>query len=151
MSLAQARSEKVDDCKDMKLLLATIATESSEEKRDALSEQLPHVLMNRRGCGINPDIMDHISVLLADPSDVVRSWAAVTLGIIGPPAIRTVPALKKALRQSDSILDPDPSPFLPTQYSGQAIREALRKITHESIPEYNEEPGKRAPTGHPVN
>jgi hypothetical protein len=147
-SVASARPNSANACIMLKSTLTALRVETVDQKRDALAGRLPQALMVRRSCGTNPNTMDAISILLGDPSDVVRSWAAVTLGLIGPSAARTVPALQA---RSDAILDADPSPFFPTQYSGQAIREALRQITHQAVPEYNEEPGRNAPVAHPVD
>jgi hypothetical protein len=137
-------------CTQVETLLAQISITHDAIARSDKEDELVHLIRARPECGERPATMDHISVLLADPDDGTRSTAAECLGLIGPPAMRTVPALEKARKLSDSILDADPSPMLPTQYSGQAIRWALRQIRHRRIPEYNEEPGRMSPAAHPV-
>jgi len=88
-------------------------------------------------------VIQAMIALLSSPHDDIREGAGDALANIGPVAKSAVPALERALRRSDAeiaeYLSNTQGGFLPTSYSGQSIRRALREITGRKIPEYNDE------------
>jgi HEAT repeat protein len=116
-----------------------VRSEFDRDKRIDLSTELAFQVRAYPNCAQYPRIVDDIAALLDDPADGVRMGAAMALGYIGPPAMRAVPALKRTIKQLDDILDADSTdPVLPVDSSGEEAREAVRKITGEKIPGYQE-------------
>src|SRR5438477_2111274 len=114
-----------------------ISAEKDEDTRIGLSLDLAYYFRDHRNCGSDPRTIDNIAALLSDRDDAVRIGAAMALAYIGVPARRAVPALEKAVKDSDAKLDSDTeNTVLPVTTSGGAARAALRKITHKSVPEY---------------
>jgi hypothetical protein len=114
-------------------MIKKIASEPSAPIRANFAEQLSAFIQHRDQVDIDAlDVkeIDDLAGLLSDKDDVVRFWAALALGHVGPPAIRVVPALERALKEVEpapgsNIIGPDLS-------SASAIRGALRKITGRS-------------------
>ena len=50
---------------------------------------------------VEPPIVDGMAELLEDNADLVRFYAAASLGFLGPSARRAIPALEKALEQRE--------------------------------------------------
>ena len=119
-----------------------IRSSAAPDASDDMAENLARYLHYHPQCGNQEKVVDDITRLLSSPDDSVRWGAAIALANIGPPAVHAVPTLKSALKESDVQIDrylqTTGETVLPMRYSGQAIREALRKITGEQIPDYNE-------------
>jgi hypothetical protein len=115
-----------------------IISEPDQDKRIDLSTNLAFYLRAHPDCGRTPKIIGDITGLLDDHVDGVRMGAAMALGYIGPLAVRAVPALEDTIEKSDAIMDASPYPLLPPNSSGQAARTALREITGERVPDYQE-------------
>ena len=116
-----------------------IGTETDEDRRIGLSLELAYYVRDHRTCARNPRIVNELAVLLKDSSDGVRISAAMALSYIGPSAARVVPALERAIKESDATLDADTtSTVLPVTSSGSAARDALRQITGKKVPDYVE-------------
>lgn len=115
-----------------------INSESDRGKRIDLSTELAFYVRDHPDCKNGSKIVDDLVTLLSDKVDGVRMGAAMALGYIGPPAMRAVPALEKAVKESDAIMDADPDTVLPVNSSGEEAREALRKITGKKVPAYQE-------------
>lgn len=77
---------------------------------------------------IDDDTINAISRLLGDREDAVRSWAAVTLGNLGPRAQSAVPALMTALRGKECVGYPSQPYIAHSLTSADGIRMALEKI-----------------------
>jgi HEAT repeat protein len=127
---------------DIEKIIGGIRTQEDADLRGDSAIELAGYLHDNPQCGHDMKIVNDIASLLADRDDGVRWGAAASLASIGPPAKRAVPALKKALSESDAALEVDlrksGDTMLPTVYSGQAIREALRRITGEPIPAFDQ-------------
>ncbi|MGA7674644.1 MAG: HEAT repeat domain-containing protein [Rhizomicrobium sp.] len=132
-----ADAQHVQRCKFVTLLTGQIVAARDEDDRADLAEDLAEYLSFNPDCGRSPLIVNAIAALLHDRNDAVRWGGAEALAHIGPPAKSAVPALERALKESDAQLKASSDTMLPTRYSGQAIRDALRKITGKSIPDYN--------------
>jgi Spy/CpxP family protein refolding chaperone len=90
-------------------------------------------------CGESRANLDALTRLLTDRNDAVVAGAAAALGSMGSSARSAVPALQRALKEVDAQLGLGQETMLPSQSSDQAIRDALRKITGRTIPDYNEQ------------
>jgi len=113
-----------------------------DDARIDLSLQLAHYVHDHSSCNGAVSVVDKISGLLEDTLDGVRMGAAMALGYIGPPAAKAVPQLKKVIAKSDAIMDSWPYTLLPPESSGSAAREAIREITGERVPDYQEKTNK---------
>jgi hypothetical protein len=131
-------SAKDPECDAIDQQVVDVKSQSDLDSRITLALDLAAYVKTHSNCGRYQGIVDEIASLLNDNTDGVRFAAAMALEDIGPRAQRAVPALIRAMRRSDAILDSDPSTVLPASYSGTAIRRALRKITGKKIPEYND-------------
>jgi len=136
-SMGTAIARPIHSCSNfINKTLVEIKSDKDEDKRGDEASAIADYLHRNSNCLVSAKLVDRIAVLLSDHNDSVRFGAAATLANIGPRAKRAIPALRKALRESDSALSQSSSAILPAQYSGQAIREALRKITGKSVPDY---------------
>lgn len=115
-----------------------LASNVNETRRGDVAERLATYVQQNHDCGRSRIVVSGLIALLSDRNDSVRWGAAESLANISPRPKQAVPALEMALRESDADLDKLDGPFLPTRYSGEAIRQALRKITKKRIPEYYE-------------
>lgn len=124
-------------CEDTVSGIATsVLSYSDRDERIDSSLELASFIKGNTYCGFDAAVIDQIISLLDDPVDGVRMSAAMALADIGPSAMRAVPALKRAIQRSDAILDKSPSLLLPVNSSGEAARDALRKITGQPVPNY---------------
>lgn len=135
----RTHAEGEQRCTFVTLLTGQITAARDEDARGDLAEDLAEYLRLNPDCGRSELIVHAIAALLRDPNDSVRWGAAEALAHIGPPAKSAVPALEQALREFDAKLNASSDTMLPTVYSGQAIRDALRKITGRRIPDYGHE------------
>jgi HEAT repeat protein len=123
--------------------LQKITVEPNEDKRASVADDLAALLSHNPSCGKSQDVVNKLTLLLKDRNDAVRYGAAESLSAIGPYARASVPALKVALAESDAKLKAGWNaiwnPVLPTSYSGQAIRDALRSITGENVLDYGDQ------------
>ena len=85
---------------NVEVMIDRIQREPSGQARAGLAKELFGIVKRSDVAGFDPAVMDSIAKLLRDDDDWVRVWAAESLGHIGPPASRTVPALKKALHEA---------------------------------------------------
>jgi hypothetical protein len=132
------RASDLHECREkINGITQSIVTEVDRNIRGESAQYLALYLHDHPECGYSTVVIDDLIHLLNDHDDSVRWGAAQSLANIGPPARRAVPALKKALEQSDAEIDAwlkaTSSTVLPTRYSGQAIREALKNITGKPV------------------
>jgi PBS lyase HEAT-like repeat len=71
--------------------------ELSSKRRSDDSERLAKWVRQNKAAVTDIDDVELIASLLTDKDDLVRYWAAMALGYIGPFAISAVPALNRAL------------------------------------------------------
>jgi HEAT repeat protein len=86
---------------------------------------------------VEPPIVDGMAELLEDNADLVRFYAAASLGFLGPSARRAIPALEKALEQREEergIVSGQPRVFTSPVSSLLAICIALTKIDLSRVP-----------------
>jgi hypothetical protein len=84
----------------VRTLLAKIKAETESLPRHRLFEELWHFIRDMKPSdrdAFDPDVVDQIASLLHDKDEGVRTDAAVVLGAIGAPALRSVGALLRAL------------------------------------------------------
>lgn len=87
---------------------------------------------------VEAPVVDDMAGLLDDDVDLVRFYAAASLGFLGPSARRAIPALEEALarrEQERGIVTGQPRAFTTAVSSVQAICVALRKIDLSRVPE----------------
>lgn len=137
-------SEQGEYCEVAASMVDQIHNGSDKGERGDIAADLNSFIYYFPECGQNQDMVRNIADLLDDKNDRVRFYAAAALGNIGPAARSAVPALERALRESDAKLDAfvkkrgPGAVLLPASYSGQAVRAALQKITGKHIPGYGE-------------
>jgi len=86
--------------------------------------------------GVEPPVVDDMAELLDDSDDLVRFYAAASLGFLGSSARRAIPALEKALARREAergIAFGQPRVFVVLS-SAQAICVAFMKIDLTRIP-----------------
>jgi hypothetical protein len=86
---------------------------------------------------VEPPVVDDMAELLEDNTDLVRFYAAASLGFIGPSARRAIPALEKALERREGergIVSGQPRVFTSPVSSLLAICAALTKIDLSRVP-----------------
>lgn len=132
-TLPQNRCEK-----EVLALVYKIDIERDETAQVFLAQDLAYRSYENSSCKTGR-IIRTLTTLLQDQNDGVRWGAAEALADVGPAAKSAVPALEQALRESDAQLAKLGGGFLPTRYSGQAVRVALRKINGKIVPDYNEQ------------
>jgi hypothetical protein len=81
---------------------------------------------------LDPGTIDQVASLLSDANLLVRFWAAAALGLIGPTAMRAVPALEKALEEAEIFENSGFLYFGPSQVD--VIQIALERITGKPMP-----------------
>jgi hypothetical protein len=129
-------------CKrEVDAFVVQITTSTKPSTPGFAAQDLAQYLDTNAVCGQSPDVVDEVAGLLNSKNDSVRFGAALALANIGPPAGRAVPALRRALAESDAELDEyfrqSRDYMMPTQYSGVAIRAALKRITGENVSDYH--------------
>jgi HEAT repeat protein len=86
---------------------------------------------------VEAPIVDDMAQLLEDNTDLVRFYAAASLGFLGPSARRAIPALEKALARREGergIVSGQPRVFTSPVSSLLAICAALTKIDLSRVP-----------------
>jgi HEAT repeat protein len=86
---------------------------------------------------VEPPIVDRMAELLDDDADLVRFYAAASLGFLGASARRAIPALERALARLEAervLLFGQPGIFSGAVSSVQAICAALTKIDLSRVP-----------------
>jgi hypothetical protein len=86
---------------------------------------------------VEAPVVDDMAELLEDNVDMVRFYAAASLGFLGPAARRAIPALEKALarhEQERGIVFGQPRVFSAAISSAQAICAALMRIDLNRVP-----------------
>jgi hypothetical protein len=86
---------------------------------------------------VEAPVVDDMAELLNDNADLVRFYAAASLGFLGPTARRAIPALEKALERREGergIAAGQPKVFTSAVSSEQAICAALSKIDLNRVP-----------------
>lgn len=77
---------------------------------------------------IDDQTIDEIAALLADKSDAVRYYAAISLGYVGHRAARALPALQAALRL---VSQPQTNTIGPDLGSNAVLPAVIKKISEE--------------------
>jgi hypothetical protein len=86
---------------------------------------------------VEAPVVDDMAQLLEDNTDLVRFYAAASLGFLGPSARRAIPALEKALARREGergIVSGQPRVFTSPVSSLLAICAALTKIDLSRVP-----------------
>src|SRR5258706_8793543 len=124
-----ARSQPIAETHNTTIskLIEILRTEQNENVRYMVASILPQVVEDDRARSTSPITIDEIAGLLGDRSDAVRGDAASALGVIGPPAARTVPLLVQALKRAEAEFI-HPGQLGPSSFSGDQICVALERI-----------------------
>lgn len=137
--IAQGHTLSENQCeREVLSLVHKIDVERDETAQAFLAQDLAYRSYESTSCKTRR-IIHALTILLQNQNDGVRWGAAEALADVGPAAKSAAPALEHALRESDAQLAKLGGGFLPTRYSGQAIRVALRKIGGRIVPDYNEQ------------
>jgi hypothetical protein len=99
-ALSQVRPER--DTPSITEIVARIANDPDPESRYQAIKRLTFVLHRDSSRAVESDVMA-LAGLLRDSDDLVRHWAALAIGQIGPRAASAVPALQLALSQVQCI------------------------------------------------
>jgi hypothetical protein len=86
---------------------------------------------------VEAPVVDGMAELLGDDVDLVRFYAAASLGFLGPSARRAIPALEEAFARRErerGIVSGQPRVFISPVSSVQAICAALTKIDLNRVP-----------------
>lgn len=86
---------------------------------------------------VEAPVVDDMAELLDDDVDLVRFYAAASLGFLGPSARRAIPALEEAFARRErerGIVFGQPRVFISPVSSVQAICAALTKIDLNRVP-----------------
>lgn len=81
--------------------ISKIKSESPSLQKEVDGSALAIMVKHQDFMLIRSSEIDAIAVLLSDNDDVVRGYAAIALGNIGPPARRAAPQLMKAFRERE--------------------------------------------------
>jgi HEAT repeat protein len=128
-----APAKSGDAMAKIEAMIEKIRTERSIDIRMDIAQQLSTLighLDHSDLLSLDSSVIDDIASLLTDRYDGVRMWAAAALGQIGAPAARAIPALERALKESEPV--PGSGVIGPDLSSDMAIRPALQKITGKS-------------------
>jgi hypothetical protein len=108
-------------------LIDILRTEQDPGYRYMVAGILPQLVEWGKPDTTNPIVIDALARLLTDSADAIRANAAAALGLIGPPASRTVPLLVDALRRAEAEFI-RPGQLRPSSFSGDEICMALQQI-----------------------
>ena len=106
-------------------LLEILHTEKDQGVRFMVGGILPQLVESGKPESIA--LVDELAGFLTDSNDAVRSDVASALGVIGPPAARTVPLLVQALKRAETEFI-RPGQLGPSAFSGDQICMALERI-----------------------
>lgn len=121
--------------------VALIQSESDSTMRIERAAHLAEYIASRGPLDVSnvePPVVDDMADLLDDDVDLVRFYAAASLGFLGASARRAIPALEEALarrEQERGIVVGQPRIFSAAISSVQAICLALSKIDLSRVPD----------------
>jgi len=131
---AQSVDEEIDR------RIAMVETASDESMRIDRAAHLAEYVASQKQLDVydvGPSVVDHMAALLRDEADMVRFYAAASLGFLGRSARRAIPALETALaqREAERNILGQLRAFTAPLSSAQAICAALAKIDLTRVPE----------------
>ena len=121
-------------CDFVALLTQQIAAGRDEDMRIYLADDLAEYLRDFPQCGKDQATISDVTRFLEDKNDGVRAGAAQALGNIGPPAKSAIPALERALKQSDAQMQSTTSVILPRVSLSDVIKYAIERIRSQKQP-----------------
>jgi HEAT repeat protein len=133
-----AAAQSIDD--EIAERVAQVQTASDTSMRIDRAAHLAEYIASRGPLAVaevEAPIVDDMAELLEDNADLVRFYAAASLGFLGPSARRAIPALEKALERREGergIVSGQPRVFPTAVSSAQAICVALTKIDLSRVP-----------------
>lgn len=133
-----AAAQSIDD--EIAARLAQIQSASDASIRIDRAAHLAEYIASRGPldvANVEAPVVDEMAELLDDNADLVRFYAAASLGFLGPTARRAIPALEKALERREGergIVAGQPTVFSAALSSAQAICLALTKIDLTRVP-----------------
>ena len=138
MCAGGAAAQSIDD--EIAARLAQIQSASDTSIRIDRAAHLAEYIASRGPldvASVEAPVVDEMAELLDDNADLVRFYAAASLGFLGPTARRAIPALEKALERREGergIVAGQPTVFSAALSSAQAICVALTKIDLTRVP-----------------
>ena len=138
MCAGGAAAQSIDD--EIAARLVQIQSASDTSSRIDRAAHLAEYIASRGPldvANVEAPVVDEMAELLDDNADLVRFYAAASLGFLGPTARRAIPALEKALERREGergIVAGQPTVFSAALSSAQAICVALTKIDLTRVP-----------------
>jgi len=140
---ATAQQGQKDDLTTVKDLLKEIKINPYPPPRERSAQLVVAWIRRMDVSAIDQMTIDELIGLLDDKSDSVRGRMAIALGIIGPAAKRSIPALEKAFVKGKEVVSdpaykqpgPRPNALFPGSSSADSICFALAKLEATSPPE----------------
>ena len=120
--------------------VASVQSATDPSMRIDRAAHLAEYIASRGPLGVadvEAPVVDDMAELLNDNADLVRFYAAASLGFLGPTARRAIPALEKALERREDergIVAGQPNVFTCAVSTEQAICAALTKIDLWRVP-----------------
>jgi hypothetical protein len=136
---AQSSAQSIDS--EISERIALVQNAPDETMRIEHAAHLAEYIASRGPLGVSnieAPVVDDMADLLDDDVDLVRFYAAASLGFLGSSARRAIPALEEALarrEQERGIAIGQPQVFSSAVSSVQAICLALSKIDLSRVPE----------------
>ena len=85
------------------LIISRLQTTRDVSTRRAMIESLHQFLLAKGSINIDIEVISNLASVLDDPDEIVRYWAAMCLGDIGPRAISVAPKLQSLLAQAPPL------------------------------------------------
>lgn len=131
-------AQSVDDEIDKRIALVESTADTTT--RIDRAAHLAEYIASRKPLDVSevePPIVDRMAELLDDDADLVRFYAAASLGFLGASARRAIPALEQALARLEAergTVFAQPRVFTGAVSSVQAICAALTKLDLSRVP-----------------
>src|SRR5262245_33291005 len=119
---------RIDGWRRITMLAESIKATSTltTKERQENAYELATLILRKAGKPAPEKLITDLAGLMSDADQVVRFWAAVSLGNLGPQAAAAIPALEKALEQARTEDPPDR--FRTGIHLDDGIQQALDKI-----------------------
>jgi hypothetical protein len=77
----------------------------SSADRGEMARKLERLIDRKRRRTAPKELVDKLIILMGDENGQVRFWVAVALGDLGPQATPAIPALEKARKEDEALLE----------------------------------------------